>query len=133
MEPGASSYGYEFDRLPHEAFFLPILSDPDFAFLSEEPLPRLPPRAIWCCKPKIEEARTAVSGSRLFFGCTQALLSMLILSASMAMNSPLVGLSSGVQTRQPKARLSVSTRPRFQATSMAWRMARSTLLAVVPN
>ena len=57
---------------------------------------------------------------------------MLILSASMAMNSPLVGLSSGVQTRQPKARLSVSTRPRFQATSMAWRMARSTLLAVVP-
>ena len=35
---GASSYGCEFDRLPYEAF-LPILSDPDFAFLSEEPLP----------------------------------------------------------------------------------------------
>ena len=35
---GASSYGCEFDRLPYEAF-LPILSDPDFVFLKEEPLP----------------------------------------------------------------------------------------------
>ena len=35
---GASSYGCEFDHLPYEAF-LPILSDPAFTFLSEEPLP----------------------------------------------------------------------------------------------
>ena len=41
------------------------------------------------------------------------------LSLSIAMNSPLVGLSSLVATRQPKALFSVSMRPRLQATSMA--------------
>ena len=35
---GASSYGMEFDCIPYAAF-LPILSDPDFQFLEEEPLP----------------------------------------------------------------------------------------------
>lgn len=35
---GASSYGCEFDVLPYAAF-LPVLRDPDFAFLREEPLP----------------------------------------------------------------------------------------------
>lgn len=49
----------------------------------------------------------------------------------MAMNSPFVGLSSFVATRQPNALLSVSMRPLLHATSMAWRMARSTLLAEV--
>ena len=49
------------------------------------------------------------------------------------MNSPLVGLSSLVATRQPNALFSVSMRPRLQATSMAWRMARYTLLAEVLN
>ena len=57
--------------------------------------------------------------------------SMPSLSAISAMNSPLVGLSSGMATRQPNARFSDSTRPRLQATSMAWRMARSTLLGLV--
>ena len=35
---GASSYGMEFDAIPYAAF-LPVLSDPDFTFLREEPLP----------------------------------------------------------------------------------------------
>ena len=35
---GATSYGSEFDRIPYEAF-LPILSDPEFSFVEEEPLP----------------------------------------------------------------------------------------------
>ena len=35
---GASSYGMEFPSIPYAAF-LPILSDPDFPFLREEPLP----------------------------------------------------------------------------------------------
>ena len=35
---GATSYGMEFPRLPYEAF-LPILNDPEFRFLKEEPLP----------------------------------------------------------------------------------------------
>ena len=35
---GASGWGSEFDRIPYEAF-LPVLSDPDFPFLEEEPLP----------------------------------------------------------------------------------------------
>ena len=35
---GASSYGMEFDAIPFAAF-LPVLSDPDFTFLREEPLP----------------------------------------------------------------------------------------------
>ena len=59
-----------------------------------------------------------------------ALLSSDSLSASIAINSPFVGLSSGVQTRHPKAVFSVSIRPLFHATSMACRMARSTLEAL---
>lgn len=35
---GASSYACEFDRLPFEAF-LPVLEDPSFTFVEEEPLP----------------------------------------------------------------------------------------------
>ena len=35
---GSSDYVCEFTRMPFEAF-LPVLSDPDFAFLEEEPLP----------------------------------------------------------------------------------------------
>ena len=35
---GASTYAMEFPAIPYEAF-LPILSDPDFPFLREEPLP----------------------------------------------------------------------------------------------
>ena len=35
---GASSYGMEFDAIPFAAF-LPVLSDPNFTFLREEPLP----------------------------------------------------------------------------------------------
>jgi len=35
---GASDYVCEFTRMPFEAF-LPVLSDPDFPFLEEEPLP----------------------------------------------------------------------------------------------
>ena len=35
---GATSYGMEFPRPPYEAF-LPILNDPEFHFLKEEPLP----------------------------------------------------------------------------------------------
>lgn len=35
---GASSYGSEFDSIPYSAF-LPVLSDPDFTFVEEEPIP----------------------------------------------------------------------------------------------
>ena len=35
---GASSYGNEFGGIPYAAF-LPILSNPEFRFLEEEPLP----------------------------------------------------------------------------------------------
>ena len=35
---GQSSYGCEFERIPYEAF-LPVLEDPDFSFVEEEPLP----------------------------------------------------------------------------------------------
>ena len=35
---GQSSYGCEFDSIPYEAF-LPVLEDPDFTFVEEEPLP----------------------------------------------------------------------------------------------
>ena len=35
---GQSTYGCEFSRLPY-AYFLPVLRDPDFAFLEEEPMP----------------------------------------------------------------------------------------------
>ena len=36
---GQSSYGCEFSAIPYEAF-LPVLEDPDFAFIEEEPLPK---------------------------------------------------------------------------------------------
>ena len=35
---GQSSYGCEFERIPYGAF-LPVLEDPDFTFVEEEPLP----------------------------------------------------------------------------------------------
>ncbi len=35
---GQTAYGCEFDSIPYEAF-LPVLEDPDFAFVAEEPLP----------------------------------------------------------------------------------------------
>ena len=35
---GRSSYGSEFERIPYEAF-LPVLEDPAFSFVEEEPLP----------------------------------------------------------------------------------------------
>ena len=35
---GASAYGSEFSRIPFAAF-LPVLRDPDFLFVEEEPLP----------------------------------------------------------------------------------------------
>ena len=35
---GQSSYGCEFERIPYEAF-LPVLEDPTFSFVEEEPLP----------------------------------------------------------------------------------------------
>ena len=35
---GQSSYGSEFERIPYEAF-IPVLEDPDFTFVKEEPLP----------------------------------------------------------------------------------------------
>ena len=35
---GASAYAGEFSRIPFAAF-LPVLDDPDFQFLEEEPLP----------------------------------------------------------------------------------------------
>ena len=35
---GASAYACEFSRIPFQAF-LPVLRDPDFQFLEEEPLP----------------------------------------------------------------------------------------------
>ena len=35
---GQSSYGCEFERIPYEAF-LPVLEDPVFSFVEEEPLP----------------------------------------------------------------------------------------------
>ena len=35
---GQSSYGCEFEHIPYEAF-LPVLEDPDFSFVEEEPLP----------------------------------------------------------------------------------------------
>ena len=55
------------------------------------------------------------------------------LSAMRAMNSLLVGLPLVLDTVYPKKRCRVSRYPRSQATSMAWRMARSTLLGVVWN
>ena len=74
----------------------------------------------------IEQSASNPYGIRV----SQALRSRDNLSASIAIKSPFVGLSSGVHTRQPKARLSVSTLPRFQATSIACLMALSTLLAL---
>ena len=36
---GSTAYGREFESIPYEAF-LPVLEDPDFRFLEEEPLPQ---------------------------------------------------------------------------------------------
>ena len=55
------------------------------------------------------------------------------LSAMRAMNSLLVGLPLVLLTVYPKNLCSVSRSPLSQATSMAWRMARSTRLGVVLN
>ena len=63
-------------------------------------------------------------------GCLRTSFRCYSLFADLAISSPLVGLSSGVHTRHPKALFSVSTRPRFHATSIACRIARSTLLAL---
>ena len=52
-------------------------------------------------------------------------------SAIMAMNSELVGLPLAEFTVYPKYFCRVSRSPRSHATSMAWRMARSTRLGVV--
>ena len=49
------------------------------------------------------------------------------------MNSELVGLPFVLETVYPKKRCKVSKSPLSQATSMAWRMARSTRLGVVWN
>lgn len=53
------------------------------------------------------------------FSSAYALLSILSLSATSAMNSPLVGLSSSEHTFLPNTSSSASMRPRFHATSMA--------------
>ena len=55
------------------------------------------------------------------------------LSAISAMNSEFVGLPFVLETVYPKNLCRVSRSPRSQATSMAWRMARSTLEGVVWN
>ena len=52
-------------------------------------------------------------------------------SAIMAMNSLFVGFPLALETVYPKYFWSVSKSPRSQATSMAWRMARSTREGVV--
>ena len=60
-------------------------------------------------------------------------LSRISLSATRAMNSLLVGRSLPMYTLAPKMELIASIRPLFQATSIAWRIALSTLLEVVLN
>jgi hypothetical protein len=54
-------------------------------------------------------------------------------SAIMAMNSEFVGFPFMLETVYPKNYWRVSMSPLSQATSMAWRMARSTLEGVVLN
>ena len=49
------------------------------------------------------------------------------------MNSEFVGFPLVLDTVYPKNLCSVSKSPLSQATSMAWRIARSTLLGVVPK
>jgi hypothetical protein len=53
------------------------------------------------------------------------------LSAMRAINSEFVGFPFVFETVYPKKRWRVSKSPLSQATSMAWRMALSTLLGVV--
>ena len=53
--------------------------------------------------------------------------------ASLAINSPLVGLPLSMDTVLPKYFASTSISPRIQVTSTRWRMARSTREAVVSN
>ena len=55
------------------------------------------------------------------------------LSAIRAMNSEFVGFPLVLLTVEPNILCSVSNSPLAQATSMAWRMARSTLEGVVWN
>lgn len=55
----------------------------------------------------------------LTYKASHAVLSTESLSARRAMNSPLVGFSPGRATTQPNVLFRLSTRPRFQATSMA--------------
>ena len=55
------------------------------------------------------------------------------LSAIRAMNSEFVGFPFVLETVYPKKRWRVSRSPLSQATSMAWRIARSTLEGVVWN
>ena len=59
------------------------------------------------------------------------LYSNLMVSAINAMNSELVGLPFPLLTVYPNRSSSVSSFPLLHATSMAWRIARSTRLAVV--
>ena len=54
-----------------------------------------------------------------------------ILSLIMAINSEFVGLPLVLLTVYPKNRCNVYRSPRSKATSMAWRIARSTRLGVV--
>ena len=68
----------------------------------------------------------------------KALLQNAIISLKYSINDAhiedrLDDLLYRVQTLQPKAVFSVSILPRFHATSMACRIARSTLLALVPK
>lgn len=65
--------------------------------------------------------------------CYEALCSNLSLSATIAMNSELVGFAFVMLTVYPNSEEMESIFPLLHATSMAWRMARSTRLAVVLN
>lgn len=55
------------------------------------------------------------------------------LSAIMAINSEFVGLPFAADTVYPKIFSTASVFPLPHATSIAWRIARSTLLGVVEN
>ena len=63
---------------------------------------------------------------RIIYACSN-----IILSATNAINSPLVGFSAPIYARTPKIELILSILPLFHATSIAWRIARSTLEAEV--
>ena len=65
--------------------------------------------------------------------CYYYKLSKISLSATSAINSLFVGRSLPIYTLAPNIELIASVLPRFHATSIAWRIALSTLLAVVTN